>query len=68
MANPSAPGKKYVELSVHVWYDQSVGKVMITSTDPDLPKGLILPIKRGIAADTVTRALLANYGKMPSGA
>jgi hypothetical protein len=68
MAIPSAPGYKYVELPVHIWYDQKINKYMIASTDPDLPdQRMILAINRDSAAERAARALLARYNK-PVGA
>jgi hypothetical protein len=68
MATPSAAGYKYVELPVHIWYDEKINKYMIASTDPDLPnQRMILAINRDSAAERSARALLAKYGK-PIGA
>jgi hypothetical protein len=64
MANPSDPRYKYVELSVHVWYDQKLKQVMLASNDSELD--MILSIKRNTAPDRAVRALLASYGKLPS--
>jgi hypothetical protein len=64
MATPSASRYKYVELPVHVWYDEKINKYMIASTDPDLPdQRMILAINRGSAAERAARALLAKYHK-----
>ena len=67
MATPSAPGYKYVELPVHIWYDAKIRKVILASTDRDLPdQRMIVALKRGSAADQAARSLLAKYGK-PAG-
>jgi hypothetical protein len=69
MAIPSADGKKYVQLTVNIWYDASTKRVHLTCNDPDLPKtGISTNFKLGTQADRNARALLAKFGKLPEGA
>lgn len=69
MAVPSGEGKKYVQLTVNIWYDPGTKRVHLTSNDPDLPKGGISTnFKIGTQADRNSRALLAKFGKLPTDA
>jgi len=66
MAIPSPEGRKYVQLSVNIWYDAGTKRVHLTSNDPDLPKtGISTNLKPGTQADRNARALLAKFGKLP---
>ncbi|HEX7122370.1 MAG TPA: hypothetical protein VF178_08385 [Gemmatimonadaceae bacterium] len=67
MATASPEGKKYVQLTVNVWYDESTQRVHVTSNDPDLPpEGISTNFKPGTQADRSARALLRKFGKLPS--
>ncbi|WP_328608951.1 hypothetical protein OG943_07470 [Amycolatopsis sp. NBC_00345] len=68
MATPSPDGRKYVRLTVDIWYDAGTKRVHLNSSDPDLPKtGLATDFKPGTQADRNARALLARFGKLPDG-
>jgi len=69
MAEPSPDGRKYVQLTVNLWYDAGTKRVHLTSNDPDLPKtGIGTNLKPGTQEDRNARALLAKFGKLPEGA
>ncbi len=66
MATPSPDGRKYVSLTVNLWYDSDTKRVHLTSNDPDLPlQGISTNLRPGTQADRSARALLAKYGKLP---
>lgn len=68
VAEPSADGR-YVRVTFDVWYDPGTKRVHLTSNDPDLPKdGIHTDFRPGTQADRNSRALLAKFGKLPSGA
>ena len=60
MATPSKNGNQ-VSITCEIWLDQTSGKVHLSSTDSDLPKGLHTTL-RG-AAEQHARTLLAKYSK-----
>lgn len=66
MAEPSPDGRKYVQLTVQLWFDPGTKRVHLTSNDPDLPKkGIHTNLRPGTQADRSARALLAKFGKLP---
>lgn len=66
MAEPSPEGRKYVRLTVDLWYDSGTKRVHLTSNDPDLPaEGIHTNLRPGTQADRSARKLLNKFGKLP---
>lgn len=64
MATASDPGARYITAEVQLWWDDSTGRVHVTSNGRDFgPAGLHTNIKPGTAAERSCRTALAKLGK-----